>query len=83
MINGATIGDKLRDPKGKLAQLIGAGASSRAIIEYVYWAALSHAPPENELAAWSAEADQVPDRRAFLEDIWWAVMNSDEFLFRR
>lgn len=81
LINGATITEKLRAPNGHLARLIDEKKTNTEIIGYVYEAALARPPEAAELEHLLAEVDAAKDRRACLEDIWWAVMNSDEFTF--
>jgi hypothetical protein len=53
------------------------------IIEDLYLAALSRYPTDRELTPLLATMNEAPakERRAVLEDVYWAVMSSREFLF--
>lgn len=55
-----------------------------AVIDRLYWTALSRAPTEAEIAAsMSVMGSYSHDRGAAVEDIAWALLNAKEFLFRR
>jgi hypothetical protein len=50
-------------------------------IEHLFLAALSRPPSKRELEAVRKIAAQLPDNfNAVLEDIWWALLNSNEFI---
>src|SRR6185295_5209405 len=48
LVNGRTVSDAIADPKRRVAKLILAGASDRAIVEELYLAALSRYPTPKE-----------------------------------
>jgi hypothetical protein len=53
------------------------------IIRTLYLAALSREPSEGELQASLAHIATKPDNRVeALEDVCWAVLNTNEFLFQ-
>jgi hypothetical protein len=58
-----------------------AEATNESIFEDLYLAAFSRAPSSEEsqkLAQYVAESE---DRKAALEDVYWSVLNSKEFVF--
>ncbi len=81
LINGATIQTKITAPGGRLARLLAAQKPPREIIEDLYVAALCRRPTEDELSALLASVEAAGDARAGLEDVYWAVLNSKEFVF--
>jgi hypothetical protein len=81
--NGDTINEKLRSDDSRVGQLLDAGATNYEIIEEVYLAALSRRPTDQEmlnLLQLLAE-DPSADRRMLIEDVFWSVLSSREFLF--
>jgi hypothetical protein len=81
--NGDTILKKLEAKNGKIDSLLAGGLPNYRIIEELYLAALSRYPTDCELTPLLATMNDAPasDRRAVLEDVYWAVMSSREFLF--
>jgi hypothetical protein len=81
--NGTTLNGKLRAEGNRIDQLLAAGATLAAIVEEAYLATLSRFPTPEESAALQAELTQAGDdeRRAAIEDLYWALMSSREFLF--
>jgi hypothetical protein len=81
--NGDTILQKLASKEGKLQTLITSGVPNYRIIEELYLSALSRYPTDSELSKILAVLSEVPhdEQRAALEDVFWAVMSSREFLF--
>jgi hypothetical protein len=57
-------------------------ANGAEIIRRLYVSALCREPTDEETAALAKHIELVGDRRAALEDIFWAVLNSEEFLFQ-
>jgi hypothetical protein len=92
LANGATINEKLRADNGAVARAIAAGAADNAIIDRLFRAALSRPPTEAERARLSRIlADAVAGikdpkaaataRRQAIEDLYWATLTGNEFLF--
>ncbi len=82
MLNGGTIADAIGDPEGRVSKLILAGASDRTIVEELYLAALSRLPEPKELDA--AQTYLARGNRAErAQDLMWALLNSNAFLFNR
>jgi hypothetical protein len=81
--NGETISKKLAAKEGKLESLMASGLADYRIIEELYLSALSRYPSDQELRQFLDVINETPedDRRAVLEDVFWAVLSSREFLF--
>jgi Protein of unknown function (DUF1549)/Protein of unknown function (DUF1553) len=58
------------------------GAANRQLIRDLYLSALCREPTPEEWKAAQAHLGEVRDRRAGLEDVFWAVLNTKEFLFQ-
>lgn len=81
--NGDAINAKLEASGNRLDQLLTAGATNEAIIEEAYLSALSRYPiPEEKsrLLAALTEANET-NKRALIEDLYWGILSSTEFLF--
>lgn len=81
LINGATLTSKLSDPGGRVAQHAAAGTPFDAVLDEAYLSALCRRPTDAERAALRSAYDAVPDKRQALEDLYWAILNSTEFIF--
>lgn len=86
--NGQTLNDKLRDKRSRVEEWLKEGVSDLEAIRRVFQLALCRPPTKEESARFSAimvEAarDSQADRRANLEDLFWAVLTGREFLFNR
>ena len=80
LINGDTIQKKIG--KGGLIQrMMKAKMSDREIVLELYLRCLSRSPTEVELEKLTAELDSSDNRKQMLHDIFWALLNSREFLF--
>ena len=80
LINGDTIQKKVG--KGGLIQrMMKAKMSDREIVLELYLRCLSRSPTEVELEKLTAELDSSDNRKQMLHDIFWALLNSREFLF--
>jgi hypothetical protein len=83
LMNGRTIGDAIADPKGRVAKLILAGASDRAIVEELYLAALSRFPTAGEYDTAASFLKAGQRRAAWAQDLLWSLVNSKAFLYNR
>ena len=80
LINGDTIQKKIS--KGRVIQrMMKAKMSNQEIIEELFLRCLSRSPTELELEKLTAEMDSSGNRKQMLHDIFWALLNSREFLF--
>jgi Protein of unknown function (DUF1553)/Protein of unknown function (DUF1549) len=82
LYNGETVNKKLA-AAGSAAERNMAEADNARIVEELYLAALSRLPRENERGPLVAElaAAAPEDRRQAIEDLYWSVLTSREFLF--
>jgi hypothetical protein len=90
IINGETLNNKLRTPDDSIGKLIKRGLPDEEIVNDLYLAAFSHYPTETERAALvkslhSAEQEKMTGvddpRRAALNDMMWAMLTSEAFMF--
>ena len=83
--NGDTINKKLEAQDNRIGKLLTAHMPTEKIIEEVYLSATSRFPTEAEkeklLKVLSAAKDS--EKRAVVEDMYWAVLSSKEFLLNR
>ncbi len=83
LIAGQLLHRSVTAADNRLGRLLQAGKPDRAILDELYLASLSRLPSEPEMAALQARLQRAPDRRAALEDVLWALLNSKEFLLRK
>ncbi len=81
--NGDTINQKLSAKGNRLDQMLSANWTNEQIIDEAYLAALSRPPSDAERAALLAALGSArgDERRAALEDLYWSILSSKEFLF--
>ncbi len=80
MLNGDTANSKIQ--QGKLVQnLLAAGKKPNEIVEEIYIRCLSRKPNEKERTALAAVLAEEKNPKPALEDVFWAMLNSREFLF--
>jgi len=87
LISGETLQRLLSAPDNRIAMFIQAKTDSINIVREAYWSTLSREPsPSEELAGvkllGAADADPA-ERRAALEDLYWSLVTSHEFVIRR
>ena len=80
LMNGETV-----EPKIQQGRLIGTMLQEKKtpaqIIESLYMRCLSRAPGESERARLVASVDEAENKQQALEDVFWAILNSREFMF--
>jgi hypothetical protein len=81
--NGDTLNQKLAAKGNRIEKFIKEKTPAEAIIEEEYLAALSRLPTEDEKQAFLKEfKDTKPKEiRPLIEDTFWAILSSKEFLF--
>jgi hypothetical protein len=92
LANGTTLNEKLRSDTGAVAAAVAAGQSDAEIVDRLFLAALARRPTGAErarLLPLLAEAGAGPTdakalaaaRRQAVEDLYWATLTGNEFLF--
>ena len=83
LVNGPTLAEAIADPEGRVAEAILAGKSDRELIEELYLAALSRFPTGIEMDRALTYIRSDSGRAAQTQDLLWALINSNAFLFNR
>ncbi|MGZ0173040.1 MAG: DUF1549 and DUF1553 domain-containing protein [Planctomycetales bacterium] len=83
MVSGELVDQLLRNSKGRIARAEKSSEEFEKTITDLYWSALSRKPSTEELAAATDHVKSSANARRGLEDVAWALLNSNEFLFRR
>ncbi|MBI3680503.1 MAG: DUF1553 domain-containing protein [Acidobacteria bacterium] len=81
MVGGDTVHRKVTDGGGFLAEAVGRFSNDRELIDELYLRALSRFPDEEERAVALNTARKARNRRQGMEDVFWALLNSKEFLY--
>jgi hypothetical protein len=86
--NGQTLNDKLRGKDSRIEQWDKENVSDAEAVRRLFQLTLCREPTAGELKKFTAlmteaMADGQTPRRAILEDLFWAVLTSREFLFNR
>ncbi len=83
MANGDTINQKLSAKGNRLEKLLADKAPAEKIVEEAYLSSLSRFPSEPEKKKLLSVLSEAKDaeKRAAVEDIYWAILSSKEFLF--
>ncbi len=80
LLNGGTVNDKIK--QGKLIERwIAEQKTNDQILDEMYQRCLSRPPTEQERAAIIAELATQENKNQALEDVFWALLNSREFVF--
>ncbi len=83
LINGATVADAIADPGGRIARLVLTGATDRELIEDLYLASWNRAPDAAEFERAQKYLLAGPNRAERAQNLLWAMLNSNAFLFNR
>ena len=83
IVNGATLNEKLAAKNNRIAGLLKAKMRDYKIVEELYLSALSRYPRDDEMRRILAVLAKAPpkERRLVVEDLYWGVLSSKEFLF--
>lgn len=81
--NGDTLNDKLKKPDNRIAKLLAAKLSDAQIVDEVFLSALSRFPTAKEQKLCVEPLTQTNEtaRREAMEDLYWALINTKEFIF--
>ncbi|MGN6543745.1 MAG: DUF1549 domain-containing protein [Aureliella sp.] len=80
--NGPFIHQKLRNEQNRFRKAMASGLSDEAIITDLYLLSVCRPPSPAELELAMKQMTVRGDRAAAFEDICWALLNTDEFLFQ-
>jgi hypothetical protein len=83
LVNGSTIAEAVADENGRVAKLILSNAKDRTIIEELYLASLGRPPEPRELDYAETYMAKGMNRAERAQDLLWALLNSNAFLFNR
>jgi hypothetical protein len=83
IVNGSTLNDKLAAKDSRVAKQLATKADNATLIDNAYLAALSRFPTADEKSQILTVLAETPakDRRVALEDLYWGILSSREFLF--
>lgn len=82
MINGPLVHRKIRDESNRFRKALEAGKPYEQVVRELYLAALCRQPADEELQAALAHIDAAGDPVTGMEDVCWALLNANEFLFQ-
>ena len=82
LFNGPFVAERLKNPNNRFRKLVAAGKTAEEIIKELYIAAYCRQPSAKELQIATEFCQSKSDLASSLEDICWAMLNSDEFLFQ-
>ena len=92
LANGETVNEKLRAENGIVAKILASKASDDQVIDDLFVSALSRGPTDAErerlvkiladsVAGLTEPKQQAEARRQAIEDLYWATLTGNEFLF--
>ena len=82
MFNGEMVKEATRaDSGGIIDRLARSGASTKEQVDQLFLAGLSRAPTSQEARMAAQLIKSQNDIREGLRDVWWVVLNSNEFIF--
>ncbi|MFM7207396.1 MAG: DUF1553 domain-containing protein [Planctomycetaceae bacterium] len=84
LANGSTLNDKLAAKEGRVTQFLAADLAPPRLVEEAWLLTLSRKPREEERKPFEEMIAQAPpeEKRAVVEDMYWSLLTSREFLFR-
>ena len=82
MFNGDMIKTATKAGEGSvIEQLVASGGSPREKVNRLFYAGLSRAPTSQETRMAMGMIDDRANLGEGLRDVWWVVLNSNEFIF--
>jgi hypothetical protein len=83
LVSGPLVAELLSRSENRISRSLRSGEATERFVEDLWWRALSRAPSVSETEAMVRHVAAQADRRRGLEDVVWAILNSNEFLLRR
>lgn len=83
LVSGPLVAELLSRSENRISRSLQSGETTERFVEDLWWRALSRAPSVSETEAMVQHVEAQADRRRGLEDVVWAILNSNEFLLRR
>jgi hypothetical protein len=80
--NGDFLMGKIKAPNNRIGQLLARKVPETDMLNELFLATLSRLPGPDEAQASLSHVAQSTDKRAAWEDVFWALLNSNELLFR-
>jgi hypothetical protein len=81
LLNGETTGGKIAE--GKVVEKLLATKEPAAVAEELYLRCLGRAPTPVEAQKIARRLEEAADKKTALEDLFWALLNTNEFIFNR
>lgn len=84
--NGSTVNEKLQAKEGRIAKLLASDMTAEEMIDETFLVCLSRFPTDREKAGLLEQFNAVPEgdadeKRLLVEDMFWAILSTREFLF--
>lgn len=83
LVSGDLVQKMLSNPNNRLGPMIYEGIRDEQAISELWLAGLSRPPTSAEVIAATALLQSGPNRRVLLEDLFWGIISSSEFLLRQ
>ena len=83
LVNGPILANAVADPEGRVARLILEGTDDPELVEELYVAALGRPPSSSESQLALEHLDGGKSRATAAQDLLWALLNSNGFLFNQ
>ncbi|MCX7414296.1 MAG: DUF1553 domain-containing protein [Planctomycetia bacterium] len=82
--NGSTLNDKLAAKEGRVTQILATDPAPAQLVEDAWLVALSRKPTDAERKPIEEMLTKAPaeEKRQIVEDMYWSLLTSREFLFR-
>jgi hypothetical protein len=79
--NGASVVEKIKSPEGRLAKLLKDEPDTLKVVEQLFLSVLGRRPKEAEQKTLTRMLADGSDRAEVVRDLFWALLNSKEFVF--
>ena len=81
-MNGEPLNRKVLQPDGRLARMLkDPKLTDEMLVRRLYLVSFNRPPTAAEIARARVVLAEAPNRAAGAQDLFWALLNSDEFLF--